>query len=453
MLPTKVKYKLLPTQYKFAYGIDESLINNSNDVYLDVSLYQGGFGSGKTFIGSLRGLLYALQWEGCKGLVGAASQDLLDGTTKVKYLEHMANIGLKEDVHWWFKDRKQTIEFINGSQIRFKTLSDWSQFRSTEFTWIEIEEASLIDEKTFKELIARVREQKRNSWNGYYRSIFLHTNPQGARGWMYKLFHNPKTKIKSFRSVIASSRENHHLGSNYVSNLEELYSADEIQELLEGIDCDNDNTVAFPNFNTANIKDDIVYNPNYPLILACDFNYNPMCWYLMQEYDGCWFVIDELINNSITTYNMCKRIQPIIDNYNPSELIIMGDSHGNDKKTNGSDYGIMMAYFADCGYNYTLRVQKSNPLIKERLAELRRYILNGKGVRRLFVSSKCKWLLYNFNECKNQLSNGGIKIPTDTEIQKDPDKLYLVHPIDAMSYPIYYLSRLRAISGDENATM
>lgn len=445
----KTKYKLLPTQYKFAFGFDESLIHNPNDIYLDVSLYQGGFGSGKTFVGSLRGLYFALTWAGCKGLVGAASQDLLDGTTKIKYLEHMANIGLKEDVHWWYKDRKQTIEFINGSQIRFKTLSDWSQFRSTEFTWIEIEEASLIDEKTFKELIARVREQRRDEWVDYYRSIFLHTNPQGSRGWMYRMFHNPKTKIKNFRAVIASSRENHHLGSNYVSNLEELYSADEIQELLEGIDCDYDNTVAFPNFNSANIKDNIPFNPEYPLILACDFNYNPMCWYLMQEYNDCWFVIDELIYNNVTTHEMCKLIQPRIDELAPRELVIMGDSHGNDKKTNGSDYGIMMAYFADCGYNYTLRVQKANPLIKERLAELRRYILNGKGDRRLFVSSKCKWLLYNFEECKNQLSNGGIKIPTDSEIQNDDRKRYLVHPIDAMSYPIHYLSKLRAISGND----
>ena len=145
---------------------------------------------GKTFCGSLRGLLFALKWAGCRGLVGAASQDLLDGTTKQKYLEHMENIGLKEGVHWWYSDRKQTINFINGSTIRFKTLSDWSQFRSTEFTWIEIEEASLIDEKTFKELMARIRQSKKEEWEDYYRCMFLHTNPQGSRGWMYKDFHN-----------------------------------------------------------------------------------------------------------------------------------------------------------------------------------------------------------------------------------------------------------------------
>lgn len=38
----KTTYKLLPTQYKFAYGFDKSKLNDDN-IYLDVSLYQGGF--------------------------------------------------------------------------------------------------------------------------------------------------------------------------------------------------------------------------------------------------------------------------------------------------------------------------------------------------------------------------------------------------------------------------
>ena len=91
-------YELLPTQYDFLFGFDKEKLKGEK-IYLDVSLYQGGFGSGKTFCGSLRGLLFALKWAGCRGLVGAASQDLLDGTTKQKYLEHMENIGLKEGVH------------------------------------------------------------------------------------------------------------------------------------------------------------------------------------------------------------------------------------------------------------------------------------------------------------------------------------------------------------------
>ena len=165
----ETSYDLLPAQTKFLV-INPPEFKDKNKIYHDISVYYGGVGSGKTWCGSLRGLTYALQWAGCRGLVGAVSQDLLDNTTKRKYLEHMENMGLIEGEHWWFEDRQQQIHFNNGSVIRFKTLSDWRQFMSEEFTWIEFEEASFLDRIVFEKLITRLRQMKRQEWKGYYRS-------------------------------------------------------------------------------------------------------------------------------------------------------------------------------------------------------------------------------------------------------------------------------------------
>lgn len=448
----KTEYKLLPKQGEFLFGFDPDLLNKEK-VYNDIAAYIGGMGSGKTYCGSLRGLLFAFTWAGCRGLVGAKSQDLLDNTTKRKYEEHLSNMGMTEGLDWWYTDRKTQLNLRNGSIIRFKTLSDWEQFMSEEFTWIEFEEASFLDEITFIKLITRLREGRRSNWKNYYRSLYMHTNPQGRRGWINKHFINPKTRKKSYRYINASTRENHHLGDEYVEMLEELYSAEQILEMVEGLDTDTDNTVAFPNFTEDNIKDNIEVNPNEKLVLSCDFNYNPMCWYLMQEVDGVWHILREFIYQNVTTKEMCKLVQPEIDELIPNrgnkQLTIMGDAHGRDRKTNGSDYSVMINHFQDAGYDVTLLVQKANPFIKDRLAVLRGLIRNAKGKIKLHVHSSCKWLIYNFNENKNNLGNGGIKIPTDADIQKDPDKLFLVHPIDAISYPMHYLQSLRAIAGDK----
>ena len=135
---------LFPKQFEFMVGDIEERIKavkakDPDEEYQDISCYYGGVGAGKTHVGALRGLCYALKWGGCRGLVGAKSQDLLDNTTKQKYLWWMDQIGLKENIHWWFTDRKQAIVFLNKSVIRFKTLSDWEQFMSEEFTWVEFE--------------------------------------------------------------------------------------------------------------------------------------------------------------------------------------------------------------------------------------------------------------------------------------------------------------------------
>ena len=451
----KTHYELFPTQYKFMFEIDNEAREacdkeNGRGSYMDFSLYQGGFGGGKTFCGSLRGLLFAFQWAGSTGLVGAASQDLLDNTTKAKYEWHLENMGMKEGQHYWWSDRKTKLTLANGSTIRFKTVSNWENFRSTEFTWIELEEASLIDEKTFKELSARLRETTRNEWVNPYRAMFLHTNPQGTRGWIYKMFRNPKTKIKGYRALTAPTTENTYLPKTYVENLMKMYSAEEVEESIMGLDVNRDNTIAFTDFSmTYNVMDEIEYDKKHSLILSCDFNYNPMCWYLMQEVDGEWHILKELIENNVTTKEMCKIITPVLDSFKTRKFVLMGDAHGMDRKTNGSDYSVMLAHFSDAGYGVTMRVQKSNPLIKDRLAVLRGLIRNAKGERRLKVSSSCKWLLYNFDECKNQLSNGGLKLPTDAEIQQDDNKRYLIHPIDAISYPMHFLHSLRSIAGEQ----
>ena len=169
-----------------------------------------------------------------------------------------------------------------------------------------------------------------------------------------------------------------------------------------------------------------------------------MCWYLIQQRDNDeWYVLKELIDNNVTTKEMCERIYPIILEYGVRKLTIMGDAHGRDKKTNGSDYSVMLAYFSDKMFDVTLRVQKSNPRIKERLSILRGTICNAKGERRFFVDSSCEKLLYNMDEARNNLANAGLREPTDKEIQEDDKKRYLIHPIDAISYPIYFMQTFK----------
>ena len=66
-------YKLLKSQREF--------LEIPHDYSLDVAVYQGGYGSGKTFSGSLLGILLALKFPGVRGLVGAQTYTLVRDTT------------------------------------------------------------------------------------------------------------------------------------------------------------------------------------------------------------------------------------------------------------------------------------------------------------------------------------------------------------------------------------
>ena len=98
-----VNYKLLDKQREFME------IPHSNP--LDVAIYQGGFGSGKTWCGALLGILLSRKYPGCKGLVGAKEYELVRKTTLVSYLDHLDAFGYKADKDYTYNKIDKIIKF------------------------------------------------------------------------------------------------------------------------------------------------------------------------------------------------------------------------------------------------------------------------------------------------------------------------------------------------------
>ena len=117
-----VTYKLLDKQREFIE------IPHSNS--LDVAIYQGGYGSGKTWFGSFLGILLAKKNPASKGLVGAKEYELVRKTTLVSYLEHLENLGYIMDKDYTYNKVDKVIKFSNGSEILFSALDDPEKFKS-----------------------------------------------------------------------------------------------------------------------------------------------------------------------------------------------------------------------------------------------------------------------------------------------------------------------------------
>ena len=82
---------------------------------LDVAIYQGGYGSGKTWCGSLLGTELAKKYPGSRGLVGAKEYELVRKTTLVSYLEHLNAM----KVNGWTQEKlfKTIVDFIRQKKI------------------------------------------------------------------------------------------------------------------------------------------------------------------------------------------------------------------------------------------------------------------------------------------------------------------------------------------------
>ena len=124
-------YKLLPAQKEF--------LNIPHNHRLDVAIYQGGYGSGKTWCGALLGIMLARKSPGSRGLVGAKEYELVRKTTLVTYLEHLVSLGYREGTHYKYNKIDKIIKFKNGSEILFSAFDDPERFKSLNLHWAEIE--------------------------------------------------------------------------------------------------------------------------------------------------------------------------------------------------------------------------------------------------------------------------------------------------------------------------
>ena len=209
-----MEYKLLDKQIEF--------MSIPHDEELDVALYQGGYGSGKTWCGSLLGILLAKKYPGSRGLVGAKEYELVRKTTLVSYLEHLDALGYKQGIHYNYNKVDKIIKFKNGSEILFSSLEDPEKIKSLNLHWAEIEEASQVGDSTFKQLIGRLRNLYRGkNWENFRYRLFGHTNPQSNKGWIYERF--VERKLPNYRLIIAPTTNNKYLPEHYVKSLRDSF--------------------------------------------------------------------------------------------------------------------------------------------------------------------------------------------------------------------------------------
>jgi hypothetical protein len=60
-----------------------------------------------------------------------------------------------------------------------------------------------------------------------------------------------------------------------------------------------------------------------------------------------------------------------------------------------------------------------------------------------YIDDRCKWTIYNIENAKYKEGTREVDEPTVSDIKKDPKKKFLIHPLDAASYPAEYYFSLK----------
>lgn len=419
-----MKYKLLDAQRKF--------LEIPHDYSLDVAVYQGGYGSGKTFAGALLGILLALKFPGIRGLVGAQTYTLVRDTTLQTYFEHLDSMNFKENFDYKWVSSEQKIIFHNKSEILFRHFDEPNKLKSLNLGFVEIEEMSDIPYETFKMLLARMRQTIRPEWKNFTYRIFAHTNPETCKGWIYNTFlTNPPP---NYRLICAPTTQNIYLPEGFCGELKKLYDKSYYETFVLGKTGDYSKNLVVKDFSNDNIKE-IKYQKDLTVHISCDFNVDPMAWILAHKTEDKVFYFDELVLENTTTAKTCDEFYSRYPDHQ-GKIVVNGDASGDNRSCTSeyTNYVIIKKKLDSFGYDADIKIKAFNPPVKNRIAAFNAKVRNANGDIGLYISPKCEKLLYNIYNLRYMEGSSKIDIPTYSQIKQSKELKFLSHPFDAASY-------------------
>ena len=169
------------------------------------------------------------------------------------------------------------------------------------------------------------------------------------------------------------------------------------------------------------------YDPNAPLIITSDFNVDPMAWLVIQEQGDTACVVDELWVRNTNTPDTLALLHNKYGTHKGG-FRMYGDASSKGRHTSAisSDYIHIANDQRLKVLGRTMHYTQSNPPIADRFAATNARILNGAGLRNLFVDKKCTHLIHDL---ESRTYKPGTREPADTKDQG--------HPTDALGYYLH----------------
>lgn len=175
--------------------------------------YCGGFGSGKSYIGSQTAIRLAIQAPKGRGLIARQTAVDLKATTMKTFFEVC-------DPRLILKHNKseQLITFANGHEIYYWGLDDIERLKSLEIGWFWIDEVNEVSEESFNVAKGRLRHPAQPKRVG-----IITSNSEG-KNWTYQQFVKGRGVKEQYRdlyyTIKAPSSENTNLPADYLDVLE-----------------------------------------------------------------------------------------------------------------------------------------------------------------------------------------------------------------------------------------
>jgi len=409
-------------------------------------LFCGGYGSGKSFAGSLKAVLFSLQQPGYTGIVASPTYSLARNTV-VKAISALLEDVFQIKYHLNKSELRFTIPYGNDvSEIQVLSVDSYSKLVGINAAWFVFDEMDILSAEHAKEAWAKLSARVRV---GDIRQRCATTTPEGLRFaheyWIRDVEEKPEL-AKDRRIIKASTADSPFVTDDYIQkNILQNFPRHIADAYIKG---------DFVNFNTGSVylQYDRAKNgspltlkdlpENRPLVVGMDFNRNGMSGIVLGQFgepkydiygraigdEDKFVVVDEVIGQRDTP----EMIGVLKSRYPNRRLIICPDATG-ERGTGRTDIALLQ----DAGFE--VKAKLTNPLIRDRVSSVNALFCNGADQRRLFVNTERAPLLAR---CLEQQAYDKHGAPTKGQKISQGAQTLIDGPLDALGYAIWQFKPL-----------
>jgi len=370
--------------------------------------------SGKTEIGSIK----AIKWQEEKpnghmngidpfiGVIMAPTNDMLTRLSLNKFMLY-AKPFIKK-----YTKNPHVIEWHDGSIIYGLSADRPERIEGIKANWIWLDEVFQMKRQLYLECLARTSDTK-----GY----ILATGSLGVQfinpkqHWAYQFF--KEKKDINTNCYEWDSSDNPYMPKEEIENLMATLDPQTFRAMFK-IDWDTvPRNAVFSDFTDDNVMQSIAYNPSLPCYISIDWGWvhnMAVGFFQYNSKTDSIYMIDEIVGPKITLEKLYNQI--MAKPYAISDWCC--DIAGNQER---EQTGISnVKWFRDKNIHF----KKRSTAINYGIAILRSYILNSRGKRRFYVSSKCVRTIDGFKQYRYNEKDGIIL--NENPIKENDDEIDMV---------------------------
>ena len=410
------------------------------------SLFSGGYGAGKTYVGAYKLLLEHISNPGKIGFIGNTK---VEQVQKINLAENLFPLFKKNGIRYnWNKTDKTII--TQFGKIYYQGYKNYEEIigSSYAYVWLDELDVARYPDKVWEKVLGRMRGKAEPN-------IFITTTPEGYK-FTYRFFcpESPEHK-HGYKIFYADTRDNplymvdynrdkdkpieEREYTSFVVDMLDVYDERLITAYLAGRHTNLLSGNCYYNFtrekNCGRLK--VNWQATETLHIGIDFNVNPMCA-AVGVFDGLnLYVIDEVKLQNSNTQSMVREIRR---RYPIQKILWYPDMTGRKRQTSAEIGRTDISILQEEGIIVKNPFYEQNALVSDSLTVVNLALGKDKERTRVFIDSSTvnrngKTVL----KCGNLIQDlETVTYAKDGSIDKsDPEKTHMSDAFRYLTYRIF----------------